>query len=203
MKKKSIIAIICVVLLIAIAAYNINTRTSTSANNTDTNINALNTESSTENEVALETEEPTEQIAENNTEESTELTASDDGIPETTNSEGLTAREAMKISGDYVRSQGYNTDTWTEYALSQGADKTDGEWWIYYYGGATNKTERSYAINQRTGEKIVAGPYTYFYGSFGEDGAAPFLGGDKVFPGDEKPEFEHNMELLAIDLLGW
>ena len=58
---------------------------------------------------------------------------------------------------------------------------------------------RSYAINQRTGEKIVAGPNSYFYGtSLDDDGATPFYGTDKTYPGDTFPEFEENLT-LAIE----
>ena len=62
-----------------------------------------------------------------------------------------------------------------------------------------NQQKRSYAINQRTGEKIVAGPNSYFYGtSLDDDGATPFYGTDKTYPGDTFPEFEENLT-LAIE----
>ena len=43
---------------------------------------------------------------------------------------------------------------------------------------------------------MVAGPDSYFYGtSLDDDGAAPFYGTDKTYPGDKYPEFEQNMRL--------
>ena len=83
------------------------------------------------------------------------------------------------------------------YVKDQGADAYNGAWLIYYYGSAAGD-QRSYAINQRTGEKMVAGPDSFFYGtSLNDDGAEPFWGTDKTYPGDKYPEFEQNMRLAT------
>lgn len=127
-----------------------------------------------------------------------------DGTPEATNSEGLTVDEAIDADNDYLDSilEGIegNGDEFTKldaWAKSQGADAYNGAWLIYYYGSAAGD-QRSYAINQRTGEKIVAGPDSYFYGtSLNDDGAEPFYGTDKTYPGDKYPEFEQNMRLAT------
>ena len=127
-----------------------------------------------------------------------------DGTPEATNSEGLTVDEALDADNDYLDSvlEGIegNGDEFTKldaWAKSQGADAYNGAWLIYYYGSAAGD-QRSYAINQRTGEKIVAGPDSYFYGtSLNDDGAEPFYGTDKTYPGDKYPEFEQNMRLAT------
>lgn len=128
-----------------------------------------------------------------------------DGTPEATNSEGLTVDEAIDADNDYLDSilEGIegNEDEFTKldaWVKSQGADELCGAWLIYYYGSAAGD-QRSYAINQRTGEKIVAGPDSYFYGtSLDDDGATPFYGTDKTYPGDTFPEFEENLT-LAIE----
>lgn len=127
-----------------------------------------------------------------------------DGTPEATNSEGLTVDEAIDADNDYLDSvlEGIegNGDEFTKldaWAKSQGADAYDGAWLIYYYGSAAGD-QRSYAINQRTGEKMVAGPDSFFYGtSLNDDGAEPFWGTDKTYPGDKYPEFEQNMRLAT------
>lgn len=127
-----------------------------------------------------------------------------DGTPEATNSEGLTVDEAIDADNDYLDSvlEGIegNGDEFTKldaWAKSQGADAYDGAWLIYYYGSAAGD-QRSYAINQRTGEKMVAGPDSFFYGtSLDDDGAEPFWGTDKTYPGDKYPEFEQNMRLAT------
>lgn len=132
-------------------------------------------------------------------------TTNKDGAPEATNSEGLTVEEALDADNDYLDSvlEGIegNEDEFTkldEWAKSQGADASNGAWLIYYYGSAAGD-QRSYAINQRTGEKMVAGPNSFFYGtSLEDDGAEPFWGTDKTYPGDTFPEFEENMT-LAIE----
>lgn len=132
------------------------------------------------------------------------VTASE-GTVEATNSEGLTVEEAETADVEYmdklVESGNYEGDIFTQYdayVKDQGADAYDGAWLIYYYGSAAGD-QRSYAINQRTGEKIVAGPDSYFYGtSLDDDGASPFYGTDKTYPGDTFPEFEENMT-LAIE----
>ena len=129
------------------------------------------------------------------------VTASE-GTVEATNSEGLTVEEAETADVEYmdklVESGNYEGDIFTQYdayVKDQGADAYDGAWLIYYYGAAAGD-QRSYAINQRTGEKIVAGPDSYFYGtSLDDDGASPFYGTDKTYPGDKYPEFEQNMRL--------
>lgn len=128
-----------------------------------------------------------------------------DGTPEATNSEGLTVDEASALDVDYIDNLvdelGYEGDLFTKYdayVKDQGADELCGAWLIYYYGSAAGD-QRSYAINQRTGEKMVAGPDSFFYGtSLDDDGAAPFWGTDKIYPGDTFPEFEENMT-LAIE----
>ena len=130
------------------------------------------------------------------------VTASE-ATSEATNSEGLTVDEAAKIDGEYMDNlvADYEGDLFTKYdayVKDQGADAYVGAWLIYYYGSAAGD-QRSYAINQRTGEKMVAGPNSYFYGtSLDDDGATPFYGTDKTYPGDTFPEFEENMT-LAIE----
>lgn len=127
------------------------------------------------------------------------VTASE-GTVEATNSEGLTVDEAVTADVEYIDElvKDYDGDLFTKYdayVKDQGADELCGAWLIYYYGSAAGD-KRSYAINQRTGEKIVAGPDSYFYGtSLDDDGAAPFYGTDKTYPGDKYPEFEQNMRL--------
>ncbi len=128
-----------------------------------------------------------------------------DGTPEATNSEGLTVDEASELDVDYIDNLvdelGYEGDLFTKYdayVKDQGADGLCGAWLVYYYGSAAGD-QRSYAINQRTGEKMVAGPDSFFYGtSLDDDGAEPFWGTDKTYPGDQFPEFEENMT-LAIE----
>ena len=192
MKKKMIAIILCLSMLVAITA----------CGSTD-DTNAGSTEQpSTENEVAIETEapteEPTEQITEEPTEEiieeSTEILASDDGIPAT--NEGLTALEAIQADGEYLDSLGlYSVEQWKEYAASQGADNLECGWLIYYYGhGAGN--QRSYAINIRTGERVVAGPNTYLYGSDTDrNNSSKFYGGHETLPGEKSPEYEVNLHI--------
>lgn len=127
-----------------------------------------------------------------------------DGTPEATNSEGLTVEEAEDADGEYIDAvlaefefDGDNFSKLDAYAQSQGADDICGAWLVYYYGSAAGD-QRSYAINQRTGEKMVAGPDSFFYGtSLDDDGAEPFWGTDKIYPGDKYPEFEQNMRLAT------
>lgn len=125
-----------------------------------------------------------------------------DGTPEATNSEGITVDEATKADYEYMDSlvANYEGDLFTKYdayVKDQGADAYSGAWLIYYYGSAAGD-QRSYAINQRTGEKMVAGPDSFFYGtSLDDDGAEPFWGTDKTYPGDKYPEFEQNMRLAT------
>ena len=133
------------------------------------------------------------------------FTTASEGTSEATNSEGLTVDEASQADNDYLDSvlEGIegNEDEFTKldkWVKDQGADAYVGAWLIYYYGSAAGD-QRSYAINQRTGEKMVAGPNSYFYGtSLDDDGATPFYGTDKTYPGDTFPEFEENMT-LAIE----
>ena len=120
---------------------------------------------------------------------------------EATNSEGLTVEEASQADYEYMEEEiykYYEGDIDTQIAAVKkdyGIDSICGAWLIYYYGSAAGD-QRSYAINQRTGEKIVAGPNSYFYGtSLDDDGASPFYGTDKTYPGDKYPEFEQNMRL--------
>ena len=130
------------------------------------------------------------------------FTTASEGTSEATNSEGLTVDEASQADNDYLDSvlEGIegNEDEFTKldkWVKDQGADAYVGAWLIYYYGSAAGD-QRSYAINQRTGEKMVAGPNSYFYGtSLDDDGATPFYGTDKTYPGDKYPEFEQNMRL--------
>ena len=129
-----------------------------------------------------------------------------DGMPEGTNAEGLTADEARKADGEYMRrlfdELGYEGEAptiWAAYAKDQGADSLAGGWLVYLYGSAAGD-ERSYAINVRTGEKIVAGPNSFFYGtSMDDDGASPFWGSGNIYPGDKYPEAEQNLRLS----IGW
>lgn len=126
------------------------------------------------------------------------------GTSEATNSEGLTVDEASQADYEYMEEEiykYYEGDIDTQMAAVKkdyGIDSLCGAWFIYYYGSAAGD-QRSYAINQRTGEKIVAGPNSYFYGtSLDDDGATPFYGTDKTYPGDTFPEFEENLT-LAIE----
>lgn len=153
--------------------------------------------------IESEVTEEIETITETETEFILETETNKDGTPEATNSEGLTVDEATKADYDYMDSlvANYEGDLFTKYdayVKDQGADAYNGAWLIYYYGSAAGD-QRSYAINQRTGEKMVAGPDSYFYGtSLNDDGAEPFWGTDKTYPGDTFPEFEENMT-LAIE----
>ena len=155
---------------------------------------------------AIESEitEEIETVSETETEFILETETAKDGTPEATNSEGLTVDEATALDVDYIDNivdeLGYEGDLFTKYdayVKDQGADELCGAWLIYYYGSAAGD-QRSYAINQRTGEKMVAGPDSFFYGtSLNDDGAAPFWGTDKTYPGDKYPEFEQNMRLAT------
>ena len=155
---------------------------------------------------AIESEitEEIETVSETETEFILETETAKDGTPEATNSEGLTVDEATALDVDYIDNivdeLGYEGDLFTKYdayVKDQGADELCGAWLIYYYGSAAGD-QRSYAINQRTGEKMVAGPDSFFYGtSLNDDGAEPFWGTDKTYPGDKYPEFEQNMRLAT------
>ena len=121
------------------------------------------------------------------------ITASN-GREQSVTDEGLTARESVQADGDYYHNQGYDIDSWTAEAQAHGADDVLGAWWIYYYGGPiSGNTERSYAVNQRTGITIVAGPDTYFYGGPGDSYQQPFYGGPNTIPGEKYPEDDTNM----------
>lgn len=152
--------------------------------------------------IESEVTEEIETITETETEFILETETNKDGTPEATNSEGLTVDEATKADYDYMDSlvANYEGDLFTKYdayVKDQGADAYSGAWLIYYYGSAAGD-QRSYAINQRTGEKMVAGPDSFFYGtSLDDDGAEPFWGTDKTYPGDKYPEFEQNMRLAT------
>lgn len=189
MKRKQLIAVsILSICLFASACGSNTTDTETIAvvQNTETQ----QAEIETENEV---TESKIDEVKGD-----TETT--EGGTSEATNSEGLTVDEASKIDGEYMDNlvADYEGDLFTKYdayVKDKGADAYIGAWLIYYYGSAAGD-QRSYAINQRTGEKMVAGPNSYFYGtSLDDDGATPFYGTDKTYPGDKYPEFEQNMRL--------
>lgn len=162
---------------------------------------SLNSTDPTEQQEQTEIiEETTETEVDPTKSDITEETEQESLSSEATNSEGLTVDEAAKIDGEYMDNlvADYEGDLFTKYdayVKDQGADAYVGAWLIYYYGSAAGD-QRSYAINQRTGEKIVAGPNSYFYGtSLDDDGATPFYGTDKTYPGDKYPEFEQNMRL--------
>ena len=149
-----------------------------------------------------EAEEITETKADST--EQSDSTEQESLSTEATNSEGLTVEEASQADYEYMEEEiykYYEGDIDTQIAAVKkdyGIDNICGAWFIYYYSSAAGD-QRSYAINQRTGEKIVAGPYSYFYGSsLDDDGVTPFWGTDKTYPGDTFPEFEENMT-LAIE----
>lgn len=193
MKRKQLIAVsILSICLFASACGSNTTDTETIAvvQNTETQ----QAEIETENEV---TESKSDEVKGD-----TETT--EGGTSEATNSEGLTVDEASQADYEYMEEEiykYYEGDIDTQMAAVKkdyGIDSLCGAWFIYYYGSADGD-QRSYAINQRTGEKIVAGPNSYFYGtSLDDDGATPFYGTDKTYPGDTFPEFEENLT-LAIE----
>ena len=193
MKRKQLIAVsILSICLFASACGSNTTDTETIAvvQNTETQ----QAEIETENEV---TESKSDEVKGD-----TETT--EGGTSEATNSEGLTVDEASQADYEYMEEEiykYYEGDIDTQMAAVKkdyGIDSLCGAWFIYYYGSAAGD-QRSYAINQRTGEKIVAGPNSYFYGtSLDDDGATPFYGTDKTYPGDTFPEFEENLT-LAIE----
>lgn len=190
MKRKQLIAVsILSICLFASACGSNTTDTETIAvvQNTETQ----QAEIETENEV---TESKSDEVKGD-----TETT--EGGTSEATNSEGLTVDEASQADYEYMEEEiykYYEGDIDTQMAAVKkdyGIDSLCGAWFIYYYGSAAGD-QRSYAINQRTGEKMVAGPNSYFYGtSLDDDGATPFYGTDKTYPGDKYPEFEQNMRL--------
>lgn len=193
MKRKQLIAVsILSICLFASACGSNTTDTETIAvvQNTETQ----QAEIETENEV---TESKSDEVKGD-----TETT--EGGTSEATNSEGLTVDEASQADYEYMEEEiykYYEGDIDTQMAAVKkdyGIDSLCGAWFIYCYGSAAGD-QRSYAINQRTGEKIVAGPNSYFYGtSLDDDGATPFYGTDKTYPGDTFPEFEENLT-LAIE----
>lgn len=193
MKRKQLIAVsILSICLFASACGSNTTDTETIAvvQNTETQ----QAEIETENEV---TESKSDEVKGD-----TETT--EGGTSEVTNSEELTVDEASQADYEYMEEEiykYYEGDIDTQMAAVKkdyGIDSLCGAWFIYYYGSAAGD-QRSYAINQRTGEKIVAGPNSYFYGtSLDDDGATPFYGTDKTYPGDTFPEFEENLT-LAIE----
>ena len=190
MKRKQLIAVsILSICLFASACGSNTTDTETIAvvQNTETQ----QAEIETENEV---TESKIDEVKGD-----TETT--EGGTSEATNSEGLTVDEASQADYEYMEEEiykYYEGDIDTQMAAVKkdyGIDSLCGAWFIYYYGSAAGD-QRSYAINQRTGEKMVAGPNSYFYGtSLDDDGATPFYGTDETYPGDKYPEFEQNMRL--------
>ena len=200
-KKRRIITVLSLSITLYISLYLTACGKQESLNPTDQTNPTEQTETLEE---TTETEaDPTEQTKSDSTEETEQESLSS----EATNSEGLTVDEAVTADVEYmdklVESGNYEGDIFTQYdayVKDQGADAYDGAWLIYYYGSAAGD-QRSYAINQRTGEKMVAGPYSYFYGSSElEDGSEPFWGTDKTYPGDEFPEFEENMTLAIQGL---
>lgn len=190
MKKKTLIILLFIISTISITACG--------------KQESLNSTKPTEQQEQTETLEKTTETEAEDTDQSdpTEETEQESLSTEATNSEGLTVDEAVTADVEYidnlVASGNYEGDIFTQYdayVKDQGADELCGAWLIYYYGSAAGD-QRSYAINQRTGEKIVAGPDSYFYGtSLDDDGVAPFYGTDKTYPGDKYPEFEQNMRL--------
>ena len=160
-------------------------------NTNDANIDSVD-QPSTESIIET-TEEPTEEIIE----EPTEFTTSSEGTHiEGVNSEDLTVKEVTALDNQYVRDKYNNWPAFEEYAASKGADDTMGIWMIYYYGYGAGD-QRSYAYNERTGETIIAGPNTYFYGGPGQNGEQAFYGGDLPLPGEEHSEYIMN-QLLKI-----
>lgn len=192
MKKRRIITVLG--LSITLSLYIVACGKQESLNPTDQTEEVYTTEQSETETTETEAEAQTEQS------DPTEETEQESLSTEAANSEGLTVDEAAKIDGEYMDNlvADYEGDLFTKYdayVKDQGADAYVGAWLIYYYGSAAGD-QRSYAINQRTGEKIVAGPNSYFYGtSLDDDGATPFYGTDKTYPGDKYPEFEQNMRL--------
>ena len=192
MKRKTILALITVCILSFASCGKQETTATTES--VPATVESTQTETTvTEETVTAETEATTEE-----TEPTDSLT--DEGTVEATNSEGLTVDEAVTADVEYIDElvKDYDGDLFTKYdayVKDQGAEELCGAWLIYYYGSAAGD-QRSYAINQRTGEKIIAGPDSYFYGtSLDDDGASPFYGTDKTYPGDKYPEFEQNMRL--------
>lgn len=166
---------------------------------------SLNSTDPTEQQEQTEIIEETTETKADPTEQS-DSTEQESLTSEATNSEGLTVEEASQADYEYMEEEiykYYEGDIDTQIAAVKkdyGIDSICGAWFIYYYGSAAGD-QRSYAINQRTGEKIVAGPYSYFYGSsLDDDGVTPFWGTDKTYPGDEFPEFEENMTLAIQGL---
>ena len=166
---------------------------------------SLNSTEPTEQQEQTETIEETTETEVDPTDptksDPTEETEQESLSSEATNSEGLTVEEASQADYEYMEEEiykYYEGDIDTQIAAVKkdyGIDSICGAWFIYYYGSAAGD-QRSYAINQRTGEKIVAGPDSYFYGSsLDDDGVTPFWGTDKTYPGDKYPEFEQNMRL--------
>lgn len=166
---------------------------------------SLNPTDQTEQQEQTETLEKTTETEADQTDptksDPTEETEQESLTSEATNSEGLTVEEASQADYEYMEEEiykYYEGDIDTQMAAVKkdyGIDSISGAWFIYYYGSAAGD-QRSYAINQRTGEKIIAGPDSYFYGtSLDDDGASPFYGTDKTYPGDKYPEFEQNMRL--------
>lgn len=167
------------------------------SNTTDTETIAVVQNAETQ-QAEIETED---EVTESKIDEVAKETT-DSGTTPNTNSEGLTADEASKLDVEYIDNlvADYEGDLFTKYDAyvnDQGADGLCGAWLVYYYGSVAGE-QRSYAINQRTGEKMVAGPNAFFYGtSLNDDGAEPFWGTDKTYPGDKYPEFEQNMRLAT------
>lgn len=193
MKRKQLIAVSILSICLFASACGSNTT------DTETIAVAQNTETQ---QAEIETENEVTESKSDEVKGDTETT--EGGTSEATNSEGLTVDEASQADYEYMEEEiykYYEGDIDTQMAAVKkdyGIDSLCGAWFIYYYGSAAGD-QRSYAINQRTGEKIVAGPNSYFYGtSLDDDGATPFYGTDKTYPGDTFPEFEENLT-LAIE----
>ena len=196
--KRQIIVILCLAMGLTLSACGGTNAEQTLSDN-------IIEEDSTENEVETEEETPEEIEQEEDESEENEITDStppvdENGIP--TTNEGLTVEEVTRADGAYLESLGYyNPDDWIDYAHSQGADGTDGAWWIYNYGGEySGNTGRSYAVNQRTGIRIEAGPDSYLYGGPDTNDSEPFFGSGNTFPGEEYSEWETNLRKhIGID----
>ena len=193
MKRKQLIAVSILSICLFASACGSNT--------TDTEAIAVVQNTETQ-QAEIETENEVRESKSDEVKGDTETT--EGGTSEATNSEGLTVDEATQADYEYMEEEiykYYEGDIDTQMAAVKkdyGIDSLCGAWFIYYYGSAAGD-QRSYAINQRTGEKIVAGPNSYFYGtSLDDDGATPFYGTDKTYPGDTFPEFEENLT-LAIE----
>ena len=187
MKKKQIIIILSLAMGLTLSACGDNNAEQTLSDN-------IIEEDSMENEVETEEETPEEIEQEEDESEENEITASD-GTPEATNSEGLTTIEISRADGEYVESLGFlNELDWIAEAQAHGADTVSNAWWIYWAGQGAGD-QPSYAINQRTGQRIEAGPNSFLYGtSLDDEYCEPFYGSEYTFPGDRYCEWQMNLK---------